>query len=1040
MPSLVLTIAILWVKAVANAAAVTPSDPCDPICYNITVNTVLKNDMMLTIVNELDINFQWLSQPMNYVNCSRRGLDRIPSSVPKSVQILDLSSNVISQIHKMDFEKFQELQVLWLYSNCMGNLPFSHFYCNVAGVFENDAFSLLLNLKVLNIGGNSLTSLPEKLPAKLEYLDISRSGIEQIKVSDLNYLKKLVVLNAKNLCYWGTCKYPFHIDNNTFQELPLKVLQLSENQNTFHLLSYLNPKSLNYVNFAQTHGDVLRAELMSNIVTVKRLELYLLNPNTKIRLEVRNHTFDKLVALEHLNLAGNMIDYLPANIFENNKNLTYLDLSGNCLYLTVIDPTYVPDQIKFLYLGYNYCIRDQNTDKSLPLTIRNNYSYHAFGPSFSRMQQLTVLSYAKPETLGTTLLQSIQIAFHDISNGTFYNLLHLKTTLLKLEIKDSFIQHVDLRIIECFQNMTSLDLFNNLIGAFDVSPQQLCSTEQIENNCSKELILTFSYNKIGMSLVGDILIHPKVTRLDLEFNLISSIHDQAFKKMPCLTYINLRNNPITFIHLKSFKSLVHLNTLYISSVSLIRDKNSLAFLKAFKNTLSLQLSCLDDNLFENLRKSHYHARAALDVDLSNNQIPSADHLKTGLKAFPNARCLCLKQCNIRFSKLVLPTRFLLHIDLSQNHIQQITTTFVRSVPQLKSLKIDRNEITQLDIDILDLLLHLETADFSYNHISQIYVNKTAKTYLKNLKVLKLQNNYIFELSIEIFSFSFLSKMDYLDLRWNSIECYCEMTKNFGRWLLQGSYKLSERPGFLLHCSVSLQRLGGCVTCAAAASQHNDAIEQSFIQFATKNLCSISFNIILTTSFTTFFLLFTSANVIFSSSKGMLWLAKFATQRVRSTRVDDERQTGTTRFAFHGFVMFDTEDQTTGNWVDEQLIPQLTHQPPYLNVAVIGRDDQCGIIPAVAQHLRSIEASRKVIMVMAGNYWQSCQGKYMISAIENLYYQTGYDRVVIVTFESDPHNGGLLQIRRKIAPMSVLQYPDDLRFCSIFWESLRHSLQ
>ena len=1033
----------IWVNLI-GVNAITPNNPCDPIKSNVSACTVLKSNL-LDVIADLNLNSLWFRQPMTYVNCSKRGLDKIPQKVYSNdadVEILDLSSNVISHVKKEDFVKFRRLQVLWLYSNCIGDMSNRHFYCTgFSAVYENDAFSLLLELKVLNIGGNAFTSLPVKLPTSLQYLDISRTGIMKIEVSDLSYLCNLQMFDANNLCLLETCENQLHIDNNTFENLPIEVLQLSENRKIFNLLSDLALPSLIYVNFAQTHGALLGPEHLNNATTVKRIDMYLLNPNDRIRLNVLNNTFDKLQDLEYLDLSSNMIETLPTNIFRQNHKLTYLDLSGNCLYLTVLDPTYVPEQIKYLYLGYNYChsagLGNVNPKQS-------NYTskiHYNLGPSFLKMKNLTILSYAKPRNQGTAIQMSTLITFHEVNNNTLFNLLQLDK-LSQIIINDNYIKEIDMSTLSCIPNLSKIDFYNNIIDSINVS-QQPCNIQPFAKtahklaNCSTELKIIFSYNKIGLYLLNSELVHPKASWIDLQYNLVSSIHEEAFKHMLCLTYIDLRNNPLTFIKSNTFKNLLRLNTIRISSTSIIRLVSSFSFLKTLVTSPFLQLALTNENLFDKLRYIDYHANYVLNVDLSDNLIPSVNHIEIGLKVFRNAKSLVLQRCGIKFSNFSLPNPALTYLDLSQNKIEEVMPRVLESVPLLESLKLSLNSLTQLNIDLFELLPHLENLDLSQNHISVMTTNKTASKRFKKLKKLNLQNNYILELGEDIFSLHFLLKLEYLDLRWNSIECDCQMTQTFGMWLSTHSYKLIDRPGFLPQCSSSVQSFGGCVACESAIKQHK-AIIQPLLLFSTTNLCSTSFNLFLFVSFTSVFICFSLTSLFFSSSKGMLWLAKISTRKVRLHNVDEDDATLSGNFAFHGFVLFDTEDIHAAEWVDHQLVPQLTHGSSGMKIILLGRDDQCGFSYAT-QILRKIEASRKVIIVLTGGFWQSCIRNFVLSAIEDLYCQTGYDRSVFITFDSDGHVGGLLRRQRKKSLFYVFQFPDDQRYSSIFWESLRSSL-
>ena len=100
------------------------------------------------------------------------------------------------------------------------------------------------------------------------------------------------------------------------------------------------------------------------------------------------------------------------------------------------------------------------------------------------------------------------------------------------------------------------------------------------------------------------------------------------------------------------------------------------------------------------------------------------------------------------------------VDLSQNQLQEITSKMMQSAPLLSTLIQSQNQITLLDIDFLELLPDLENLDLSHNHIALITTNSSTNKRLKNLKRRNLRTNYIFELAEDIFSFTFLLKLEY----------------------------------------------------------------------------------------------------------------------------------------------------------------------------------------------------------------------------------------------------------------------------------------
>ena len=620
-----------------NVAAITRRDPCDPMQSNITAESVLKN-VVLSVLKDYHVAPIWFNKPMKYVNCSRRGLNKIPQRTPSNVQILDLSSNVIAEIRKKDLDKFVELQVLWLYSNCIGNSQHTHFYCRGVGLYEQNAFSSLVNLKVLNVGGNAFQRFPTNLPPTLEYLDVSRTGLTRIRHSDLHYLKNLLIFSAKNLCFSGHCDQ-FEFDSHVFTDLPLSVIDLSENSNVFHALLYLNSISLIYVNFVQTNVFSLDPEHMRHITSVKRLDLYQLHRNEHLKLTIADKTFDELHALEYLDLSSNEIEYIPNNIFQYNYNLVYLDLSGNCLQYSVIDPKFAPVQIKFLYLGYNRCnFRDSyDSTFSTSLNALNVQGAIVLGESFLKLKNLTVLSYDKPQHVDRSSPNKSPDPFHYITNTTVKNLMSLEN-LKEFITTNNYLLQIDLKIVSCMRALQNIDLSRNIINNLTVSGQpcglQRSKVAFLQSDviyCPLTIKLSLSYNKVGMTLSNDFLVHPMATTLDLSFNLISSIRRKAFIHMPCLVDIDLRNNPIVYLHMESFNNLRSLMRLFLTSTGFVKNKDSFLFFKKIMTPLSLRLSLLKDNLFNILLLIYRETGSAViqDVDLSDNVIPSVKHIQNG---------------------------------------------------------------------------------------------------------------------------------------------------------------------------------------------------------------------------------------------------------------------------------------------------------------------------------------------------------------------------------------------------------------------------
>ena len=549
---------LLLPSMIPDIKAVTPLNPCDPMRMNVSVESILSGEIKASML-KYHIHSSWFVEPLRYVNCSRRGLVTLPGTIPQNVEYLDLSSNIINQVYEKELKKFVDLKVLWLQSNCIGDVSETQFYCKTTGSYERNAFQSLINLKLLDLGGNAFNYMPIDLPSSLEYLDISRSGVKKITKMDLGRLKNLFVFIADNMCFYQNCKSIFSIDSNAFEGLSIKLMKISENTNVLHNLEYLNLSAIICINAAQIQFVSIQPHNMQNLTSVERLDLYLQNPNQNRRLKVYNNSFDALLYFEHLDLSCNMIEYLPNDIFGYNFQLTYLDVSGNCLLYTIADPTYVPIETQFLYLGYNECNLHNTLNNS---KIRRTIS---FGPAFSRMKNLTELSFAKPKRLGIADLRPAQMGIHIVNNDSFFHLLLIRN-LSSIALGGKYVHQVDMRILSCMTALTYIDLSRNIIDNISVSNAPCLtglskSTRQRQfSECTTEVKLILSYNMLDHARFN-YFIHPTVTMIDLSFNHISTIHDKAFKNMPCVKFIDLRNNPIVFIHVKSFLNAINLKTL-----------------------------------------------------------------------------------------------------------------------------------------------------------------------------------------------------------------------------------------------------------------------------------------------------------------------------------------------------------------------------------------------------------------------------------------------------------------------------------------------
>lgn len=115
------------------------------------------------------------------VDASRTGLKHVPATLTHSVRTLRLAGNSIRTIRCGDLDSYPLLQLLDLTTNVLSEI-------------EEDALGRLEVLAVLYLTDNKLQAMPRSLPDGLEILHLEFNKIEQIVSGDLLGLPKLEVL------------------------------------------------------------------------------------------------------------------------------------------------------------------------------------------------------------------------------------------------------------------------------------------------------------------------------------------------------------------------------------------------------------------------------------------------------------------------------------------------------------------------------------------------------------------------------------------------------------------------------------------------------------------------------------------------------------------------------------------------------------------------------------------------------------------------------------------------------------------------------
>ncbi|XP_074619049.1 uncharacterized protein LOC141877908 isoform X1 [Acropora palmata] len=600
------------------------------------------------------------------------------SDFPPSLEVLQVSQEIV---HK-PFEKITSLQRLFLHRNLITNI-------------QEDDLWLLSSLQQLYFSQNQL----------------SNATVHPYAFRNLTSLTTL------------------HLDFNNFHYVPLSVqgkshlprvqnLVLSDNKITFIVEgTFSELDTLNSLEISS--NQIVAIENGAFPVTINTLNLW----NNRFNFKHENQ-FTNLSQLSSLNLDNNLIDVVPNTSFHGLSSLTTLSLNSNkiCRILKVIFKDLT--SLQTLYLSQNdIAFIEDGALSNLPvlnrLDLNNNQlttlpvdgDFHNKKIDRLDLRNNRITSIRKGTFINMTCSAGCIGRHWDfrgnrisvIESGAFQNvqgtgcILHFSDANTDNNVLKHIGSHAfdDVNVCqiemysmqlttlvrEAFRNVAlarNLLLNDNKIVTFEENPF-LSVTVGLTLNLQNNVISAITGKMFGDSQTSS------TYSLNFFGNQIQSMHDDAFKGLSNIVYLDLRNNKLATFPSKALKypnpSYLYLENNQISSISP-------GELDSLTNLNNLQL---DDNKIPKLAINLFQNQRNLrTLDLTNNLISV---LESG--AFSNLGNI--ETIDLRGNQIVfLPTfpslSSLLDLHLQNNRIQNIGQKCFGGLTNLRTLDFSGNNL------------------------------------------------------------------------------------------------------------------------------------------------------------------------------------------------------------------------------------------------------------------------------------------------------------------------------------------------------------
>ncbi|KAM9577397.1 toll-like receptor 8 isoform 1-T2 [Trichechus inunguis] len=963
-------------------------------------------------------------------DCNSRRLQEVPQTVGRYVTELDLSDNFIKHITNESFQGLQNLTKINLNHNAMNNDGMN---------ITDGAFLHLKNLRVLLLEDNQLHQIPAGLPKSLKELSLIQNNITVVTKKNTSGLKNLESLYLGWNCYFGhDCKKIFDIENGTFERLThLKVLSLS-----FNDLSHVPPK-------------------LPRSLT----ELYLSNTNIQ---NIGQEDFKELKNLTILDLSGNCPRCFNAPFpckpcygnssiqihplaFQTLTQLRYLNLSSTSLQKIPATWFYNMSQLKVLYLEFNYLVHEIASGaflRYLPsleiLDLSFNYArteypqYINISENFSKLMSLQVLHLRG-------------YVFQELRKEDFLPLLGLPN-LKAINLGINFIKQIDFTIFQHFHKLSIIYLSENRISPLvnDIR-QDYTNSSSSQSHILKPRSAHTEFDPHS-NFYHDTrpLVKPQCSiygkALDLSLNSIFFIGQKQFEAFGDIACLNLSaNGNGQVLHGTEFSAVPHVKYLDLTNNRLDFDDD-----KALTELVELEVLDLSYNAHY-FRIAGVTHRLGFIKNLTQLKVLNLSHNSIYTLTEYNLTSMSLEELVFSGNRLDLLwndeddrywhfftfLRNLTRLDLSFNNLRRIPNEAFSNLPQsLTELYINNNMLHFFNWTLLQQFPHLRLLDLSRNKLSTL--TNSLSTFTSSLQTLLLRQNRISHLPSGFFSEA--RGLVHLDLSSNLIKMINKSTLQTKTATNLAVLELGGNP-FDCTCdigdfrrwmdenlNVSIPRLTD-VICASPGDQRGKCIVSLELTTCVSDAIAAIF------FFFTFFV--TTMVMLTAVAHHLFYWDVWFIYHMCLAKIKGYRSLSTSQTFYDAYISYDTKDASVTDWVLNELRYHLEESEDKNVLLCLEERDWDPGLAIIDNLMQSINQSKKTIFVLTKKYAKNWNFKTAFYLALQRLMEENMDVIIFILLEPVLQHSQYLRLRQRICKSSILQWPDNPKAEGLFWQSLKN---